>query len=87
MEGLPIGPDLLVKELDLSEDFDLTIVLSNAGELELRKGTTLRIRIFMNGQKVSEFDHFISEPLKPYWGSGYAIDPPYRVRVNANSKV
>ena len=87
LESLLIGPDLLVKEFDLSEDFDLTIVLSNAGELELPKGTTLRIRIYMNGQKVSEFDHFISEPLKPYFESRYVIDPPYRVRVSGNSRV
>jgi archaellum component FlaG (FlaF/FlaG flagellin family) len=87
LESLPIGPDLLVKEFDLSEDFDLTTVLSNAGELELPKGTTLRIRIYMNGQKVSEFVHFISEPLKPYLESRYVIDPPYRVRVSANSRV
>jgi archaellum component FlaG (FlaF/FlaG flagellin family) len=86
-KSLPIGPDLLVQALDLNEEFDLTIVLSNAGELELPNGTTLRIRIYMNGQKVSEFDHFTSEPLKPFLESRYAIDPPYRVRVSANSRV
>jgi hypothetical protein len=87
LESLPIGPDLLVKAFDLSEDFDLTIFLSNAGELELPKETTLRIRIYMNGQKVSEFDHFISEPLKPDLEGRYVIDPPYRVKVSANSRV
>ena len=86
-KSLPIGPDLLVKALDLSEDFDLTMVLSNAGELELPNGTTLRIRIYINGQKVSEFDHYISEPLKPFLESRYVIDPPYRVRVSANTRV
>ena len=86
-KSLPIGPDLVVKALDLSDDFDLTIVLSNAGELELPNGTTLRIRIYMNGQKVSEFDHFISESLKPSLQSRYVIDPPYRVRVSANTRV
>jgi hypothetical protein len=87
LEGLPVGPDLVVKELTLSDDFDLSIVLSNVGEWELRKGTTLGIRIFVNGQKVSEFDHFISEPVKPYSGSDYVIDPPYRIRLSANSRV
>jgi len=76
-----LGPDIVVKELDLTDDFELSIVLSNAGEMELRKGTTLRIRILLNDQRVSEFDHFISEPLKPSFGTRYIIDPPYRVRM------
>jgi hypothetical protein len=73
--------------LTLSDDFELSFVLSNVGELELRKGTTLGIRVFVNGQKVSEFDHFISEPVRPYSGSDYVIDPPYRIRLSANSRV
>ncbi len=87
LEGLPVGPDLVVKELTLSDDFDLSIVLSNVGETELRRGTTLGIRIFVNGQKVSEFDHFISEPVRPHSGSDYVVAPPYRIRVSANSRV
>ena len=87
LEGSPLGPDIVVKELDLTDDFELSIVLSNAGELELRKGTTLRIRILLNDRRVSEFDHFISEPLKPSFGTRYIIDPPYRVRINENARV
>jgi len=85
--GPLLGPDIVVKELDLTDDFELSVVLSNAGETELRTGTTLRIRIFLNDQRVSEFDHFISEPLKPSFGTRYIIDPPYRVRIDGNVRV
>ena len=81
------GPDLVVKELNVNEDFELSFILSNAGEEELRKGRTLRIRVFINGQRVSEFDHFIAEPLKPHFENHCIIDPPYRIRVNGNSRV
>jgi len=87
LEGPALGPDIVVKELDLTDDFELSIVLSNAGEMELRKGTTLRIRILLNDQRVSEFDHFISELLKPSFGTRYIIDPPYRVRIDGNARV
>ncbi|HSB04152.1 MAG TPA: hypothetical protein VLK23_03090, partial [Thermodesulfobacteriota bacterium] len=86
-EGPPLGPDIVVKELDLTEDFELSIVLSNAGETELREGTTLRIRILLNDQKVSEFDHLISESLKPSFGTRHVIDPPYRVRISGTVRV
>ena len=87
LESLPIGPDIIVKDLELTDDFELSILLSNAGEAELRKGTTLRIRVSLNGQKVSEFDHFVSEPLRPLSRNRVAITPPYRIRVDGNSKV
>jgi hypothetical protein len=87
LESLPVGPDLVVKDLELREDFELLIVLSNAGDGELRKGTTLRIRIYLNDQKVSDFDHLITESLKPHLGNGYVVDPPYRVTVSGNTKV
>jgi hypothetical protein len=87
LESLPIGPDLIVKELELTEDFELSILLCNAGEGELRKGTTLRIKVYLNDQKVSEFDHLISEALRPLSVNRYAVDPPYRIRVNGTSKV
>jgi hypothetical protein len=87
VENLPVRPDIIVKELALTEDFDLSIVLSNAGDGELRKGTTLCIRIFMNDQRVSEFDHFIFEPLRPYSENRYIIDPPHRIKVSGNSRV
>ena len=85
--GFLTGPDLVVKELNVNEDFELSFILSNAGEEELRNGRTLRIRIFINDQRVSEFDHFIAEPLKPHFENQCTIDPPYRIRVNGNSRV
>jgi archaellum component FlaG (FlaF/FlaG flagellin family) len=87
LEGLPVGPDLVIQEIELTEDLELSILLSNTGEGELRKGTTLKIRVFLNDQKVSEFDHFISEPLRPFSGNRYVVDPPYRIRIDGNSKV
>ncbi len=87
LEGLPVGPDIIVKDLELTDDFELSILLSNTGEGELRKGTTLRIRVFLNDQKVSEFDHFVSEPLRPLSRNRVAVTPPYRIRIDGNSKV
>lgn len=87
LEGLPIGPDILIKDLDLTEDLDLIIVLSNGGETDLRRGTTLRVRIDVDNRKISEFDHFISEPLKANFGNRYVIDPPYAVKISESSKV
>jgi archaellum component FlaG (FlaF/FlaG flagellin family) len=87
LNGLPAGPDIVVKDLDLTEDLDLSIILSNAGESDLRKGTTFRIRILVNGRKISEFDHFIPETLKANFGSHYLVDPPYQVSIAGISKV
>ena len=87
LDGLPVGPDIVVKDLDLTEDLELMIILSNAGEVDLRKGVTFRIRIFVNDRKISEFDHFISEALKANFGNRYLMDPPYRVGIAGISKV
>ena len=87
LEGLPVGPDIIIKELDLTEDYELSILLSNAGEGELRKGTTFRIRVYLNDQKVSDFDHLVSEPLKPHSANRYTVAPPYRIRISGTSKV
>jgi hypothetical protein len=87
LEGLPVGPDIVVKELDLTEDLELMIILSNAGEVDLRKGVTFRIRIHVNEQKISDFDHFISEAMKANFGNRYFIAPPYRVGIAGISKV
>jgi archaellum component FlaG (FlaF/FlaG flagellin family) len=87
LDGLPVGPDIVVKDLDLTEDLELMIILSNAGEVDLRKGVTFRIRIFVNDRKISEFDHFISEALKANFGNRYLMDPPYRVGIVGISKV
>jgi archaellum component FlaG (FlaF/FlaG flagellin family) len=87
LDGLPVGPDILVKDLDLTEDLELIIILSNAGEVDLRKGVTFRIRVLVNERKVSEFDHFISEVLRANFGNHYPIDPPYQVGITGISKV
>ena len=41
LEGLPVGPDVVVKDLDLTEDLELVIVLCNAGDIDLRKASLL----------------------------------------------
>ncbi len=87
LDGLPLGPDIVVKDLDLTEDLELMILLSNAGEVDLRKGVTVRIRILVNGRKISEFDHFISEGLKANFGNRYLMDPPYGVGIAGISRV
>jgi len=87
LEEPPIGPDIAVKHLDLTEDLELVIVLSNGGEVDLRKGATFRIRISVNGQKISEFDHLTSETLRAHFGNQYTVDPPYRVGIAGISRV
>jgi hypothetical protein len=87
LEGLPIGPDIVVRDFELTEDLELNIILSNAGEVDLRKGTIFRIRIYLNDRKISDFDHFIQEELKAYSGNRYMLSPPYRVSMKGVSKV
>lgn len=87
LEILPSGPDIVVRDLELTEDLELLVILSNAGELDLRKGTTFRVRIWVNGQKVSEFDHFTFAPLKAHFGSHYTFEPPYRIPITGISRV
>jgi archaellum component FlaG (FlaF/FlaG flagellin family) len=79
LDGAPFGPDIVVKDLDLTEDLELMIILSNAGEVGLRKDVTFRFRILVN--------HFISEALKANFGNRYLIDPPYGVGIAGISKV
>src|SRR4030042_5441042 len=71
LEGLPIGPDIVIKDFHLKEDLDLSIILSNNGEADLRKGVTFRIRIYLNDRKISDFEHFILEELKANSGNLY----------------
>lgn len=87
LDGPPIGPDIVVSDLDLTEDLELVIILANAGELDLRKDFTVRVRILVNGRKISEFEHFVSEPLKAKFGNKHLIDPPNRVTLAGISKV
>ncbi len=87
LEGSPVGPDIVVKHLELTEDLELLIVLSNAGEVELRKGAIFQVQVFVNDQKMSEFDHFISEALKANLKNRYTVAPPYQVGIAGISKV
>ncbi len=87
IEIFPSGPDIVVKDLVLTEDLGLLVILSNAGELDLRKGLTLQVQILVNGQKVSEFDHFTFMPLKANFGNLYTFEPPYRISITGISRV
>jgi archaellum component FlaG (FlaF/FlaG flagellin family) len=87
LEGPPVGPDIVVKQLELTEDFELMIILSNAGEVDLRKGAIFQVQVFVNDQKMSEFDHFISEALKANSKNRYIVAPPYQVGIAGISKV
>ena len=87
LEGPPVGPDIVVKQLELTEDFELVIVLSNAGEVDLRKGAIFQVQVFVNDQKMSEFDHFISEALKANLKNRYTVAPPYQVGLAGVSRV
>jgi hypothetical protein len=87
LDGPPVRPDIMVRDLDLTEDLELMIVLSNAGETDLRKGAIFQIQVFVNGQRISEFDHFISEVLKANFGNRYVVAPPYRVGITGISRV
>jgi hypothetical protein len=81
------GPDILVKDIELNEDLELGIVLSNSGDVDLREGAVLRIRIFVNGKRVSAFDHLTADVLKAGFGNDYRIGPPYRVPINGQTTV
>jgi hypothetical protein len=87
LEGPPVGPDIVVKQLELTEDLELMIFLANAGEVDLRKGAIFQVQVFVNGQKMSEFDHFISEALKANLKNRYTVAPPYQVGIAGISKV
>ncbi len=87
LEGFPVGPDIIVKQLELTEDLELVIILSNVGEVELRKGAIFQVQVFVNGQKMSEFDHFISEALKAHSKNRYTVAPPYQVGLAGVSRV
>jgi archaellum component FlaG (FlaF/FlaG flagellin family) len=87
LEGPPVGPDIIVRQLELTEDFELVIILSNAGEVDLRKGAIFQIQVFVNDQKMSEFDHFISEALKANLKNRYMVTPPYQVGLTGISRV
>jgi archaellum component FlaG (FlaF/FlaG flagellin family) len=87
LESPPIGPDIVVKQLELTEDFELVIILSNVGEVDLRKGAIFQVQVFVNDQKMSEFDHFISEALKANRKNRYVVAPPYQVGIAGISRL
>jgi hypothetical protein len=87
LERPPVGPDIIVKHLELTEDLELMIILSNVGEVDLRKGAIFQIQVFVNERKMSEFDHFISEALKANLKNRYRVAPPYQVVIAGISKV
>ncbi|MEI9476431.1 MAG: hypothetical protein WCO26_07620 [Deltaproteobacteria bacterium] len=81
------GHDILVRELGLTEDLELYVVVSNAGEGDLPKGSTLRIRIFVNDRKISDFEHLTARVLKGKIGNHYTVRPPYPVAIGGISLV
>ncbi len=87
LEGFPVGPDIVIKDFDLTEDMELIILLANIGEVDLRKEVTFRIRIHLNERKISDFEHFITEEIKAYSKNLYTLIPPYRVILKGISKV
>lgn len=81
------GPDLTVSDLDLTEDMGLVVRLANLGDSDLRKGTTLRIRVLVNERKISEFEHLTSRVLRGRFGNRYTLHPPYEIPIEATSRV
>lgn len=87
LDGLPLGPDLTIKDFSLTEDLELMILLCNEGEIDLRKGVTLRVRIYLNDRKVSDFEHYVSEELRARSQTIYTLNPPYRIQLKGSSRV
>lgn len=87
LEGFPFGPDIAVKDFSLTEDLELTILLCNEGEVDLRRGGTFRVRIYLNDRKISDFEHYISEELKARSKTIYILTPPYRIPLKGSSRV
>ena len=84
-KGLSIGADLFVKDLGLAEDLELYVVVSNSGEVDLPKGSTLRVRIFVNDLKISDFEHLTARVLKGKTGNRYTVRPPYPAAIGGVS--
>lgn len=87
LEGAPIGSDIIISDFDLTDDLELMILLSNAGEVDLRKGVTVRIRIYLNDRKISDFEHFIAEEIKAHLRNHYLLFPPYRITLRGSARV
>jgi hypothetical protein len=80
-------PRVVVKDLGVNEDQELSLFLANPGTVDLDKALSLRIRIDVNGRKVSEFEHLSSVVIKGRLGSRYAVRPPYRVEIAKRCRV
>ena len=81
------GLDLMIKDFELGDDFELFLRLTNTGEKEYRKGLTLKVKILVSEKKVSDFEHLLQESLLPYSGNIYTIEPPYRIFIHGDSRV
>jgi hypothetical protein len=80
-------PQLVVRDLGVNEDQELYFHLSNPGVSDLDKGLSFRIRIEVNGRRVSDFEHLSSAVIKGGLGSRYAVRPPYRVEIVKRCRV
>jgi hypothetical protein len=80
-------PQVVVRDLGVNEDQELSLFLANPGKADLDKGLSLRIRIDVNGRKISDFEHLSSAVIKGGLGSRYAIRPPYRVEIVKRCRV
>lgn len=87
LEGAQKGPDIVVQDLDLTEDLELVIYLANLGETDLRKGGTLRVRIYLDERKISDFEHFLADELKAQSKTPYVLRPPYRISIRGIARV
>ncbi len=84
---LAVGPHVIIKGFDLTEDLDLSIILANAGQTDLPKGSALGVQIFVNHRKISQFDHYVLGSLKANFGNRCVVDPPSRVGISGISRV
>jgi len=81
------GVDLIMKDLGLTEDLELYVVISNAGDVPLPSGSTLHVRIFVNDRKISDFEHLTAKDLKARNGNRYTVHPPYPIAIGGVSLV
>jgi len=82
-----IGPDIVIKDLGVTEDMEIYVLLANAGPVDLREGFKVHVRISVSNRRVSEFDHFVGERLRAHLVNHATIHPPYRVAVTGTSRV
>ncbi len=81
------GSDLFIKDLGLGEDLELYVVIANAGEVDVQKGSTIRMQISINYRKVCDFEHLTTKVLKSKKGNRYLIHPPYAITLGGVTRV